>query len=184
MIGAGGHTILIMRQTLVRGRGVLLVLAIGCASGPGLQAQDTEASGFDRVDANDDGVINQEEWERFSSQLFKGIDRDGDGRGSPEELGQAFETFDYNRDGVIDGHEAPLVIILGDADGDGRVSRNEFKAIDWNRGSIDADGDGAVSREEFARARRSIYDRADFDRSTTLGRSEYDAAPSFTLFRF
>lgn len=166
------------------GFGVLLIVAMVGASGPAARAQDEEAHGFHRVDANHDGVINQEEWAQFSAQLFKGIDGDGDGQASPEELAQAFETFDYNRDGVIDGHEAPLVIILGDSDGDGRVSREEFQSIDWTRGSIDTDGDGSLSREEFGRAQGSIYDRADFDRSTTLGRSEYDAAPSFTLFRF
>ena len=87
-------------------------------------------------------------------------------------------------DGVIDGNEAPLVIILGDDDRDGRVSPAEFDAIDWDRDSIDADGDGLVSREEFKNARRQVHDQADFDRSTTLGRSEYNGAPSLTLFRF
>ena len=85
---------------------------------------------------------------------------------------------------MIHGHEAPLVVILGDKDEDGRVNKDEFDSIDWDRSSIDTDGDGSVSRDEFGRAHRSIYDRADFDRSATLGRSEYEAAPSFTLFRF
>jgi Ca2+-binding EF-hand superfamily protein len=162
----------------------LLALLIGSATGPIAFAQDTEATGFDEVDANHDGVINLEEWDQFSSRLFDGIDKDGDGEGSPEELGQAFETFDYNKDGVIDGDEAPLIIILGDDDGDGRVSRDEFDSLDWTRDSIDANKDGRVSREEFKNARREVYDQADFDRSTTLGRSEYNAAPSLTLFRF
>jgi Ca2+-binding EF-hand superfamily protein len=162
----------------------LLALLSGSAVRPIAFAQDTEATGFDEVDANHDGVINLEEWDQFSSRLFDGIDKDGDGEGSPEELGQAFETFDYNKDGVIDGDEAPLVIILGDDDGDGRVSRDEFDSLDWTRDSIDANRDGRVSREEFKNARREVYDQADFDRSTTLGRSEYNGAPSLTLFRF
>jgi Ca2+-binding EF-hand superfamily protein len=166
------------------GLGAILALSIVGASGPAAPAEDAKAHSFNRVDANDDGVINQEEWDQFSSHLFDGIDKDGDGHGSPEELDQAFESFDYNEDGVIHGHEAPLVIILGDKDGDGRVNKDEFDSIDWKRSSIDTDGDGSVSRDEFRRAHRSIYDRADFDRSATLGRSEYDAAPSFTLFRF
>ena len=162
----------------------LLALLIGSAAGPIAFGQDTEATGFDEVDANHDGVINLEEWDQFSSRLFDGIDKDGDGEGSPEELGQAFETFDYNKDGVIDGDESPLVIILGDDDGDGRVSPDEYDAIDWTRDSIDANRDGRVSREEFKNARREVYDQADFDRSTTLGRSEYNGAPGLTLFRF
>ena len=147
-------------------------------------AQDPEANAFERADANGDGVIDSDEWVQFGSRLFKKIDRDGDGAADAAELGAAFEAFDYNRDGVIDGSEAPLVIILGDVDGDGRVGREEFGAIDWRRDSIDADGDGLVTRKEFAHARRQIYDQADFDRSTTLGRSEYEAAPNLTLFRF
>lgn len=175
---------LLMRPMFMTGLAALLALAMSGASGPVALAQDKAASGFDRVDADSDGVINEAEWDQFSSHLFDGVDKDGDGKASPEELDQAFESFDYNKDGVIHGHEAPLITILGDDDGDGRVSRDEFKSIDWKRGSIDTDGDGSVSREEFRRAQRSIYDRADFDRSATLGRSEYDAAPSFTLFRF
>ena len=162
----------------------LLALLIGSAAGPAALAQDAGATGFDEVDANHDGVINLEEWDKFSSRLFDGIDKDGDGEGSPEELGQAFETFDYNQDGVIDGDEAPLIIILGDDDGDGRVSPDEYNSIDWTRDSIDANRDGRVSREEFGNARREVYDQADFDRSTTLGRSEYNGAPSLTMFRF
>ena len=173
-----------MRPTLMLGLCTLMALLIASAAGPTALAQDAGATGFDQVDANHDGVIDLEEWDQFSSQLFDGIDKDGDGEGSPEELGQAFETFDYNRDGAIDGDEAPLIIILGDADGDGRVSRDEFDSIDWKRNSIDANGDGGISREEFGKARREIYDQADFDRSTTLGRSEYNAAPGLTLFRF
>ena len=162
----------------------MAAIVVALAMGRPAPAADPEASAFDRADTNQDGAIDADEWAQFSSGLFDRIDRDGDGAAGAAELDEAFETFDYNRDGVIDGDEAPLVIILGDADGDGLVGRDEFEAIDWTRASIDADGDGLVSRKEFADARRRIYDQADFDRSTTLGRSEYDAAPSFTLFRF
>ncbi len=173
-----------MRPALMTALCTLLALLSGNATGPIAFAQDTEATGFDETDANHDGVINLEEWDQFSSRLFDGIDKDGDGQGSAEELDEAFETFDYNQDGVIDGNEAPLIIILGDGDGDGQVSPEEFDTIDWARGSIDTDGDGRISREEFGNARSEVYDRADFDRSTTLGRSEYNGAPSLTLFRF
>lgn len=173
-----------MRASFKLALWALVVSLAGLAVGHSALAEDAGTSTFDATDANHDGVIDPEEWARFSSGLFDRIDRDGDGKASAAELGEAYETFDYDRDGVIEGHEAPLVIILGDADDDGRVGRDEFEAIDWSRDSIDADGDGSVSRKEFTKARREIYDQADFDRSTTLGRSEYNAAPSLTLFRF
>lgn len=179
-----GDAILPMRASLKRALWALVVSLAGLAVGHSALAEDASTSAFDAADANRDGLIDPEEWARFSSGLFDRIDRDGDGKASAAELDEAFETFDYNRDGVIEGHEAPLVIILGDADDDGRVSRDEFDAIDWRQDPIDTDGDGYVSRREFTKARREIHDQADFDRSTTLGRSEYDAAPSLTLFRF
>ena len=153
------------------------------AAGPA-EADGTAAGAFEAADRNQDDLIDADEWDRFSAELFDGIDRDADGSASARELDEAYESFDYNKDGVIDGEEAPLVVILGDADDDGRVTRKEFEAIDWTHPQIDADGDGRLSEEEFRRARREVHDAADFDRSTTLGRSEYNGSPSLTLFRF
>ena len=179
-----GNTDLTMRTSVYIVPLAALFLLCGLvAMGPSETLAGTE-SAFDAADTNDDDLIDQEEWDRFSSELFDDIDRDADGSASAEELDKAYESFDYNKDGVIDGEEAPLVIILGDADEDGQVTRKEFEAIDWNRPSIDADGDGRLSRDEFRRAQREIHDEADFDRSTTLGRSEYNGSPSLTLFRF
>jgi Ca2+-binding EF-hand superfamily protein len=162
-----------------------VLVALGSSiAGPAAMGQDPGSSGFDGADADRDGVVTPDEWDQFSSRLFDSVDRDGDGLASADELRQSFDSFDLNGDGVIEGRESPLVIILGDGDGDGRVSPDEFQAIDWNRKALDRDADGAISREEFRNARRDIYDRADFDRSVTLNRSEYEGAPSLTLFRF
>jgi len=166
-------------QTLRAAMAVLFVAAAGSSA----LGQDG-TPGFDQADQNQDGVIDPAEWDRAGSRLFDRVDADSDGLASPQELGRSFDNFDANHDGMIDGRESPLVIILGDTDEDERVSPSEFQAIDWTRKSIDRNGDGAVSRDEFRDARRQIYDRADYDRSLTLNRSEYDGAPSLTLFKF
>jgi EF hand len=162
---------------------LLIMLAVATAGSSAL-GQDPGPSGFDQADANHDGIVDPDEWDQSSARLFDQIDTNGDGLASPAELGRSYDTFDYNHDGVIEGGESPLVIILGDTDGDGRVSPSEFDSINWTRKSLDSDGDGAVSRDEFRNARREIYDRADFDRSLTLNRSEYQGAPSLSLFQF
>lgn len=146
--------------------------------------QDQSASGFDGADGNHDGAVDRDEWEQVGDRLFDQLDTDGDGLASPQELRRSFDSIDADHDGMIDGGESPLVIILGDTDGDDRVSPSEYQAIDWTRKPIDLDGDGAISRDEFRDARRQIYDRADYDRSVTLNRSEYEGAPSLSLFRF
>ena len=147
-------------------------------------SQDAAATAFDGADANHDGAVSLQEWDGSSARIFDGIDTDKDGQGSPEELSQAFDTFDYNHDGVIDGREAPIIISLGDADGDGLVGPEEFKSIDWTRETIDSNRDGAVSRREFRDARRRIYTQADRDRDRSLSLQEFDDAARITLFRF
>jgi Ca2+-binding EF-hand superfamily protein len=160
---------------------LVLIVAIPASTASG---QDQSASGFDALDGNHDGTIDRDEWDQFGDRQFDRVDTDGDGLASPQELRRSFDGFDADHDGMIEGGESPLVIILGDSDGDGRVSPSEFEVIEWTSKPIDRDGDGAISRDEFRDARRQIYDRADYDRSLTLNRSEYNGAPSLSLFRF
>lgn len=146
--------------------------------------QTDDATGFSSADTNHDGIIDHKEWDQFSARLFGEIDKDGDGQGSSEELAQSFDTFDYNKDGVIDGREAPLIIVLGDASGDGVVDREEFNSINWTRETVDTNRDGTVSQREFSEARREVFNRADLDRDRRLRRHEFDDAATMTLFRF
>ena len=146
--------------------------------------QEGGATAFDGADTNSDGAVTIEEWDGSSARIFDAVDTDKDGQGRAEELSQAFETFDYNHDGVIDGRESPIIITMGDTDGDGLVGPEEFKSIDWTRETIDSDGDGAVSRREFRDARRGIYTHADRDRDRSLSLQEFDDAARITLFRF
>ena len=147
-------------------------------------SQDGGATAFDGADANHDGAVNLEEWDGFSARIFDAVDTDKDGQGSPEELSQAFDSFDYNHDGVIDGRETPIVIVLGDADGDRLVGPEEFKSINWTRETIDTDRDGTVSQREFREARRTIFNSADLDRDRNLRRHELDDEATIFRIRF
>ena len=147
-------------------------------------SQNGDVAAFDDSDTNHDGVVTLEEWDQSSVRLFDEIDADGDGQGSPGELARAFDSFDHNQGGQIDGHEAPIIIALGDTDGDRLVSREEFKSINWTRETIDTNRDGTVSRREFREARRTVFNSADLDRDQNLRRHELDDAATIFRLRF
>ncbi len=147
-------------------------------------SQNGDVPAFDDSDTNHDGVVILEEWDQSSARLFDKFDTDRDGQGSPEELARAFDSFDHNHDGEIEGHEAPIAIALGDADGDRLVGREEFKSINWTRETIDTDRDGTVSRREFREARRTVFNSADLDRDGNLRRHELDDAATIFRLRF
>ena len=147
-------------------------------------SQDGGATAFDGADSNRDGTVVLEEWDGSSARIFDELDTDKDGQGSPEELSQSFEIFDYNQDGVIDGRESPIIVSLGDVDGDQLVGPEEFTSIDWTRETIDSNRDGAVSRQEFQRARRRVYTNADLDRDSSLNRHEFDDTARIRLLQF
>ncbi|SEA53447.1 EF-hand domain-containing protein [Rubrimonas cliftonensis] len=73
-------------------------------------------------------------------------------------LDRMFERLDADGDGRLVRDEIAAFgarVMEADADGDGRVTREEFAAARGERraqarfGRLDADGDGAISREEF-----------------------------------
>ena len=147
-------------------------------------SQNGDVATFDDSDTNHDGVVTLEEWDQSSGRLFDKFDTDRDGQGSPEELARAFDSFDHNHDGEIEGHEAPIIMALGDIDGDRLVGQEEFKSINWTRETIDTDRDGTVSRREFREARRTVFNSADLDRDGNLRRHELDDAATIFRLRF
>ncbi len=65
---------------------------------------------FQRYDANGDGVITREEFDRKGSELFSRLDRDGDGKITRQEfwrglLRHRFQKLDRNGDGQISWEE-------------------------------------------------------------------------------
>jgi Ca2+-binding EF-hand superfamily protein len=148
-----------------------------------------------QLDADQDGTISRDEWERF----FKDHDVNADGRLSAEELQSflrkgadedslgpdygrlaAFERLDTNKNNVIDRSEWPgkeKDFRMLDADHNGSVSREEFLARAgrwWNEPfeNLDFNGDGLISRSEWLDSDASL-DRLDRDHNGVIDRKEF-----------
>jgi len=133
-------------------------LVVACAGPP---AEETEpAPEFEALDANDDDVLEQEEFAR------------------------AFDRFDLDGDGGIDATESAAIVYEADADRDGVVTPEEFRSIDLARLAADANLDGRLSRQElerYTRQRREQLGPASAQRGV---RSELGPENRWLQFRF
>jgi len=94
-----------------------------------------------RMDINNDGVISRDEW-KGKPEAFDRIDKNGDGKLTREELGEAarrqagrFNEMDTNNDG--------------------KISRDEWKGPPKRFDRLDANGDGVITKEELRSARQN-----------------------------
>lgn len=164
---------------------VLGLTVVACAPHAAKEHEQKVGQGvFESVDINKDSIITPREWDHHSFHLFLDIDKDIDGRLSPDELDKSFTTLDQNGDGRIDTLEAPFLAGAADANGDHFVNRAEFEAFDWAKYKVDANNDGKVSAEEFRRARRELFNESDFDRDGRIEPVELDDSARIILFRF
>ncbi|MEM6792797.1 MAG: hypothetical protein AAF725_02370 [Acidobacteriota bacterium] len=115
----------------------------------------------ERLDANQDGQITQEEYEA-GSQRFERGDRNGDGVWTAEDFpgrgrrGGAgpLAAADADKSGEVTLDEWSAFVSELDADGDGVLSREEMGATGSSRGQrgkrgLDSDGDGSVQVSEM-----------------------------------
>ncbi|GHA72596.1 hypothetical protein [Cognatilysobacter bugurensis] len=134
-----------MKRTLFTTLGLSILLATGCASTQ--YAEDTSADvGFADWDADRNGMIADAEFRAGFTQngWFNELDRDRDGRVTNEEFGMAstgwgldgnaFATWDTNRDGVLD---------------DGEFGTGAFSTWDRNRDSMLDDSEFAAGEGWF-----------------------------------
>ncbi len=127
------------------------------------QAEQRADAMFARMDANEDGVLNQEDRQARVAQRFSQLDTDSNGSLSLEEFTSGHDRRGggkFGRKGDRAGKFGGMGRGMGrgghgmmakatDADNDGQISAAEFKAAALARfDSADADGDGTISAEE------------------------------------
>lgn len=128
--------------------------------------------GFVRFDSNNDGRLDNYEFDTFSNADFAALDSNGDGNidstesASFQALSSSFMTADSNGDGMISKAEHKTFVDTGawssdrdryafnylDRDGDGYVSRTEasvFADLQAEFDTLDVDGDGLVDNTQY-----------------------------------
>ena len=102
---------------------------------------------FERADVNKDDAVTREEFITARAEHFTKLDR--------------------NSDGYIDSNDVPERLAKRRAqNGGGDILAKQF----------DADGDGKVSKEEFVNGPTSAFDRADTNKDNVLDTKELAAA--------
>lgn len=121
--------------------------------GISLTAKDVDEM-VERVDANDDGLIDPDEFCELYESMGGGggggddeRDREGDGE---EDMKEAFDVFDADKDGSISVEELRAVL-----DSLGLKEGNRVEDCKKMIRKIDMDGDGVVNFEEFKKMMRA-----------------------------
>jgi Ca2+-binding EF-hand superfamily protein len=103
---------------------------------------------FERADVNKDGTVTREEFITARAEHFTKLDR--------------------NSDGYIDSNDVPERLAKRRAQNGG--------GSDFLASQFDADGDGKVSKEEFVNGPTLAFDRADTNKDNVLDAKELAAA--------
>ncbi|TCP39900.1 EF-hand domain-containing protein [Rhodovulum marinum] len=135
-----------------------IAFVLAAIAGPA-SAQDTAGAFFMQVwDLDHDGTVTLAELERMRGNVFGRFDVNEDGALDAAE----YAPFDAARIDEAEGFESAeiarmtriadgLSLARNDADGDGRVTAEEFRAgaADW-LAALDADGSGDIGPADFA----------------------------------
>ncbi|WP_157017873.1 EF-hand domain-containing protein [Mesorhizobium xinjiangense] len=111
---------------------IILAAAITFVAGTGLaaaqQAPAMHEGHLDRLDANNNGGVSQQEYEAFMVESFARLDKNGDGVLIESEVTEVLTPEQFR---------------TTDKNGDGRVSRDEFRRqVMSDFAAADRDGDG------------------------------------------
>jgi Ca2+-binding EF-hand superfamily protein len=78
------------------------------------------------IDANKKGKISKEEWVAYHTRVFKALDKNGDGFLTPEEFYGQPKPIDFATGGYSRALETKQMFGRIDANGDGKVSLEEY----------------------------------------------------------
>jgi len=118
------------------------------SQGQGKKSPPTPAQIIDRLDADQNGTLSQDEAKGLLAEKFDTIDVNGDGEIDANELELAREA----RKG--EAKENGQRLIAADTDGNRALSKDEASAAGMEKlvehfDKVDADGDGEISKEEM-----------------------------------
>lgn len=145
---------------------------------------------LERLDQNGDGVVTPDDvpegdrTERMLRRLER-LDADGDGEVTLDELEQAkakaLARAERREDGGRKQRGKHRTFESRDADGDGRLSPEEFGGQVARFQRLDSDGDGVVLRDELgdgkhAERKERLFDRLDKDHDGRLTSDEIEAS--------
>jgi Ca2+-binding EF-hand superfamily protein len=102
------------------------------------------------IDTNKDGMVSKEEWLAYQERVFKTLDKDSDGSLDAEEF--------Y-------GHPKPVSFATG----------GYSQALETQQmfGKIDANGDGKVSKEEYIAFQTKVFEMMDSKKAGRLSVSDF-----------
>ena len=102
------------------------------------------------IDSNKDGKISKDEWVAYQTQLFTALDK--------------------NKDGILDTQE-----FYGDPKPVDFATGGYARALETKQmfGKIDANGDGKVSREEYINFQVKVFDMMDTNKKHELGVADF-----------
>ena len=128
------------------------------------QVQERTAERFGRMDANDDGVLNQADREARQKAMFDRIDADHNGAIS-------FAEFSAQRENRAEARGERREQ-RADRRGPGGPGPRGMRGGPEGPRAADADKDGTVTQAEFTGAALARFDRADANKDGTITREE------------
>ncbi len=128
-------------------------------------------SPFERLDRNADGFVDRAEMAAASDRMFGRFDTDKDGSVSREEAIARMQARARARAAEAAAAAAPAATPEGAEAREARERRRAERVGQWFA-RLDGDGDGRVTREEFKARREATFARFDKDGDGRLSRDE------------